>query len=236
MSNYTVHYKSRKDNFHGYMVDGATFARPFDIPIMQPCHVIPKELISFSEAMRTSRDMSNAFVHFYEHDEKIERFWNNPRKYMSKLRSFAGVIAPDYSLCRDFPESLKIWNTYRNYACGYWLQSQGLAVIANIRLSGKNSESYALAGAPRNSVIAIGAHGNIRFPDNQDYFFTDVAKAVNTLHPTAIIVYGTDSYGMFEYPRALGIPIHFFKNHRYAELERTARNDEAAEQRFQVIA
>lgn len=229
-------YKTRKDSFHGFMVDRAIFMGPYDIPALQPCHVIPNELISFNEAMRSTRGKRDAFVHFYEHDEKIERFWRNPKRYLDKLSQFSGVIAPDYSLCRDFPEALKIWNTYRNYACGHWLQSRGLNVVANVRLSGSGSEAYALAGAPKDSVIAIGAHGNIRFADNQDYFYTDIAKIVNFLHPRAIIVYGEDAYGLFEYPKALDIPVRFFKNPRYAELERKYQHDQASKQCFQVTA
>ena len=33
---------------------------------------------------------------------------------------------------------------------------------------------------------------------------------VDALKPSAIIVYGTDSYGAFDYPRSLGIPIKVF--------------------------
>ena len=152
---------------------------------------------------------------------------NNPNRYLSILGQFEGVISSDYSLYRDFPESMKIWNTYRNFASGCWLQSKGLNVIANVRLSGKQSSKYALSGAPHDSVIAIGAHGNIKNIENQDYFYIDVATIVNELHPRAIIVYGPDSKGIFEYPKALGIPLYFFENTRYLRFSRKAPSDQA---------
>lgn len=232
----TVDRKVRHDSFHGFMVDGVTFAEPYDIPKLQPCQIMPTALIPFSTAVSRSCTDFHGFVHFYEDDVKIERFWNNPLKYLARLSKFDGVISPDYSLYRDFPRAMKIWNTYRNYACGAWLQSQRLNVIANIRLSGKNSEDYALAGAPCNSVIAFGAHGNIRPTDNRDYFFIDIAKAVNILHPQAIVVYGTDAYGIFEYPKSLGIPVHFFSNQRYQLLKERRNNDETSEQYFHPAA
>ena len=40
---------------------------------------------------------------------------------------------PDFSTYQDFPEPLKVYNTYRMRAFGYWLTKNGIKVINNIR-------------------------------------------------------------------------------------------------------
>lgn len=106
-----------------------------DMPVIQPCNAIPVELVAFSDAMSPRYRKRGGFVHFFEDDSDIERFWNNPKRYLPRLSQFDGVISPDYSVCYDFPNALKVNNTYRNLASGAWLQSQGLQVIPNVGAS-----------------------------------------------------------------------------------------------------
>ena len=149
------------------------------------------------------------FVHFYEDDADIERFWNNPKKYLPKLKEFDGVIALDYSVCYDFPNALKVNNTYRNLASGAWLQSQGLSVIPNVRCEPLNAD-WSLPAIPRNSVIAFGARASIKRVEDRHMFVSMVRIAVDELHPSAIVWYGADAYGTADYPRSLGVPVYVY--------------------------
>ena len=45
------------------------------------------------------------------------------RKYLNILSKYGGVITPDYSLYRDMPLSMQIWNIFRSRALGSYLQS-----------------------------------------------------------------------------------------------------------------
>jgi len=200
-----------RDVFHAFMINQCKLDEFYDVPIIGECHAVPQSLVSFSEAVRLhSPRYPGTWVHFYENDSYIERFWNSPKKYLKILRHYAGVIAPDYSLCTDFPYPLKQWNNFRNYASGAWLQSKGLLVIANIRLCGPSSAGYALAGAPHACVMAIGTHGNLRNSHNRQRFVEEVELAVDRLSPTTIVAYGSDAYGVFDYPRSLGVPVVVF--------------------------
>ncbi len=132
-------------------------------------------------------------------------------KYAEKLRGFEGFISPDYSLYADFTPAQKIWNTHRNYSSGAWLQqNQGFHVLANVRTDGWDSVPYSLAGAPCGSPIAIGSHGCLKNRLDRARFVKDLHMTVDVLRPSAIIVYGTDAYGVFDYPRSLGIPVTVF--------------------------
>ena len=205
---------SDKDVFHAFMVEGSSFEGPFDIPVLDSIQVDVKGLISFSEARSLKDADSSKFVHFFTDDGRFECFWNSPGRYIEKLKGFAGVIEPDFSTCPNFPEAIKIYNTYRNRACSRWLQNNGIKVIPNVRLD-LNSVGYSLSGIPKKSTICIGSNGCIKNVKNRERFKESLHYVVDVLEPKNIIVYGSDAYGVFDYPRKMGIPISLFPNEMF---------------------
>lgn len=200
------------DVFNEFMLEGVDLAGYYQIPKIHPPRDIPEEIVPFSETVsgRSKPDIKK-WVHFYEDDVKIERFWRRPKYYAQKLRDFGGFISPDYSPYADFTPSQKIWNTHRNYASGAWLQqAMGYDVIANVRTSGWDSIPYALAGAPKDSPIAIGSHGCLKKREDRSAFVADLKMVIDILAPSLILVYGTDAYGALDYPKSLGIPVKAF--------------------------
>lgn len=131
-----------------------------ELPTIQPYNQIPKKLIPFSKAI-SSADY-HQWVHFYEDDWLFERVWRNPQKYISILSKFEGVILPDFSLYRDMPMAMQIWNIYRSRAIGNWLQENQINIIPNIRFGDNRTAYCACDGIPKESVIAIGSHGTIK--------------------------------------------------------------------------
>lgn len=214
--------KGCKDVFHGYMTRAVVRDPETDMPIMARESNVPKGVVSFSEAMDKKNQAFDCYVHFYEHDKSIERFWNSPWKYMKKLSMYAGFIAPDYSVTPDMPKPLREYNTYRNQLIGAWLQTLGYRAICNVRclLSG---DKFSLAGAPKNSLIAIGAVGCIKDRASRNRFEGGLIRLVDELEPTGLVVVGEDAYDVFEHPKEKGIPIHFYQGQtqdRFEELHR----------------
>jgi hypothetical protein len=196
------------DDFHAFMVEGAKFMGLMDLPRLEPVHVDPQTLVSFPDAVggECGSGDPGAFVHFYTDDFRFERFWKNPKKYLPRLLTYGGLIEPDFSTCVSFPAAVKAGNAYRNRACAYWLQCNGATVVPNVRID-ELTKWYALAGIPHESTIAIGAHGCIKNVENRRRFVKSLKIAVDELCPSNIIVAGSDAYGVFDYPRELGIPV-----------------------------
>ena len=69
---------------------------------------------------------------------------------------------------------------------------------------------YSLAGAPRQSPIVVGSHGCLKNREDRARFVQELRMSVDILKPSAILVYGTDSYGAFDYPKQLGISIKVY--------------------------
>lgn len=202
--------KSCKDVFHAYMVEGCEFAGSYNIPIMQPEYKRPKALVSFNEAVSKKPGDLHRFVHFYKDDVKIECFWNSPKRYIEKLSKFDGVIAPDFSVCPDFPQALKIWNTYRNFASGCYLQKLGLNVLPNVRLDGLDSVDYALAAVPRHAVISMGLTGCVQRKEDKERTIEEIRIVTDIVKPEVFIFYGQDTKDVLDYPRTQGVEVIVF--------------------------
>ena len=187
------------------MLEGLDFSRPWDMPVLAPVEAHPTALVPFSVAMHERWRDFDCFVHFYEDDFRFERVWNDPHKYLPKLSKFEGVIMPDFSTCIDFPRPLKMWNCYRNQTLGTWWQEQGLTVIPNARHQPECD--WLVEGLPRESVIAICGRALVKDVAERRRFVRDVRTTVDELRPTAIVYYGSDLYGVMDYPRSLSIPV-----------------------------
>lgn len=206
-----------RDVFRAFLVENAEFDGLFEIPVIRTSNLLPKKLITFSKAMR-SEDY-DCWVCFYEHDDVINRFWNNPKNYFSKLKKFKGVISPDYSLYYDLPFAQQIESTYKGKALGFWLQDNGIEVIPNVRWGDYRSYDLACMGVERGKTIAVGTHGCIKTIDDKNRFIDGFDYIVEKLEPRTVIVYGRVPGKIFNLAQMKGISVvpfesEFGKTHR----------------------
>ena len=212
------------DMWNAVMVRGAEFVLGSDIPIC-PCTAkgIPKKLISYVEAkhihkinLKSNPDYHiDAYVHFYVDDQKFDgprsSIWLYPYEALEVFRHFAGVITVDFSTNADFPDPIKRYNTYRMRALGFWLGSQGISVINNVRWGTEETWDYCFDGIPYNSIIAIGTVASgIRKLENRSDFERGLFKMVEVLNPHTIIIYGSANYVCFKTLINMGIRIISF--------------------------
>lgn len=202
--------KGCKDVFNAFLVALATFAGFFEFPVIYPCYDIPNRLIPFSKCI--SANDHDCWVHFYEDDHLFERLWRNPKRYLPILRCYNGVILPDWSLYRDMPLIMQLWNIYRSRAIGAWLQVNGVKVIPNLRYGDKRTYRFCTDGISRRSVIAVGTHGTLKILEDRDNFVKGLEVVVRRLQPIAIVVYGSCPDSIFQKYRDMGIKIYHFES------------------------
>lgn len=152
---------SSRDVAHAYMTAGVILDQTTGMPVMNPEHDVPRGMISFSEAIRQKQPNYDQYVHFFENDDQIERFWNNPWGYMGKLARFAGFVATDYSTGPGIPDPVRRYNVYRNQLTGSWFQSLGYKALCNVRCPAYGGDYFTI-GAPRESIICVGEVGCVR--------------------------------------------------------------------------
>ncbi len=217
-----------KDIWNAFMVDGADFSlSDHDIPLCQTTLIpneIPNRIITYSEAITIFNKLQkenkefkyDAFVCFYEDDQnfdgKRKGIWVYPKNAYNVLRHFSGIITPDFSTYQDFPIALKIYNTYRMRAFGYWYGSKcGKNVINNVRWGTKETYCFCFDGIPKNSIVAIGTVGGSPFKLLDRKRFEDgLEEMVEKLKPSGMIIYGSANYPCFEKLEEQGIEIFEF--------------------------
>lgn len=202
--------KSCRDIWNAFMVKGAVYTA-HDIPFCPTTATeIPKNIINYQEAeelYRKSVDKENfyinAYVCFYIDDYKFDMgngVWFNYRYAAKVLSHFAGIITPDFSTNQDFAEPLKLYNTYRMRAFGYWYgKILKRKVYNNVRWGTKETYEYCFNGIPTNSIVAIGTcGGNPKMLINRKRFEDGLFEMVRRLSPHTIIVYGSAKYTCFD--------------------------------------
>lgn len=205
-----------------YMVSGAKFSIENDIPFC-PTKVseMPVMIITYKEAKdiyhKELRKGNKGFLHFayvcfYEDDcdfDSIFGIWFRSSQAYKVLSHFAGIITPDFSTYQDFPHPLKLWNTYRMRAFGYWYgEICGGNVINNVRWGTPDTYRYCFDGIPKHSVVAIGTvGGSPRKLIDRNRFEEGLAEMMKVLSPHTIIVYGSANYECFRELERHGIKI-----------------------------
>lgn len=227
-----------KDIFNAYMCRGAIFGRN-DIPHCPTTATnLPEEIITWEEAkniykkqlrVKNKNFIHHAYVCFYMDDYKfdgVHGIWHDSSHALKILRHFAGVITPDFSTCQDFPEPLKIYNTYRMRVFGYWLGANGISVINNVRWGTRESYRYCFDGIDKDSIVAIGTvGGSPRKYVDRIRFERGLDELVRVLHPHTIVFYGSTNYPCIEKLKKQGIKIIGFSSETAKAFERRSNNE-----------
>lgn len=200
------------DVFHSFLVENADYEGVIELPKISTSNYLPKKVITFSKAMSRSCYDFDCWVMFYEHDRKFERLWRNPKQYLEKLKKFKGIISPDFSLYRNMPLVMQMWNTYRNRALSVWLQNNGIEIIPNVRFGDERTFSFCFDGIEKGKTVAIGTLGCIRKKEDKIFFKVGLAYMVNRLSPKNIIVYGGVPDSIFKPYKDMGINIIAFES------------------------
>lgn len=209
----------RLDVFKSKLVDGAQFSERYEFPLLKQAACKPRRAIPFDKASK-SKGEHEQWVHFYIHDRNFECVWNNPTQYLDMLKRFEGVITPDFSLYREMPLAMQIWNTYRNRAMGYWMQSNGISIVPNVRWGDERTYHFAFEGLPIGGTLAISTNGCIQKKLERYYFKKGLAQMVKELSPKTIINYSYTPDDIFEEYRQQDIEIIGIEN--YAQTVRKA--------------
>ena len=212
------------DVWNAFMVEGANFDA-YDIPVCPTtARALPTKLISWPEAKRLHKKAMRkgdkeyhvqAFIRFYVDDVKFDgvrsSVWLFPWRALEVIRHFDGIITPDFSMCQDFPEPIKLFAVYRMRAFGYWAGTMGVQVINNVRWGTRETWGYCFAGIPKHTVVAVGAVASgLRKLENRPLFEEGLGAMILRLLPTVVIVYGSANHASLKQLECRGIKVARF--------------------------
>ena len=165
-------------------------AGKFEIPVLAPVTELkPLEWRCFGER-RTSSVSRETGVHFFTDDYRFTTVWRQPQKYADMFTRAGAVMTPDFSMYRDMPLALQIYNHYRKHWCGQFWQSRGAVVIPTISWSGSESWDFCFDGEPRGGIVAVSTVGVKRDKEAFGLFSAGWSEMLDRLSPKRVIVCG----------------------------------------------
>ena len=163
----------------------------YQMPIINKVDYVPDELIGFNY-VKTTEPRQGLGVHFYIDDYQFERVWNEPDKYIPKLAEFGCVLTPDFSLYREMPMSMKIWNVYRSRLIGQMLQDEGATVIPTLSWCEPDTFKFCFDGIEPGGVVSISTIGVKRDDEAYKIWKDGTDKAMDVIKPSCVVCYGGD--------------------------------------------
>lgn len=160
----------------------------YQMPIILKEDCIPSDLIGFNYAK--TFENKEVGIHFYIDDYQFERIWNSPSEYISLLEEYECVLTPDFSLYREMPIAMMIWNVYRSRLIGQIFQRSGITVIPTVSWCQKETFAFCFDGLPKKSVLSISTIGVKRDPEAFQIWKDGVDEMIRRLDPKALLIYG----------------------------------------------
>lgn len=201
---------------------------PWDIPCVYPAI---RELngsekaISFNYAMTYKGDKDETICHFFVDDYQFERVWTNPDKYVSMLRKFKAVAAPDFSMSDDFPTAIKIYNAYRRAWLTRYFQEHGVCMLPTAEWGGEDTLEYAFAGIPKHSPVCVTAAGVVQNALERQMFEAGLKALKEQIDSTKLNVFGLVKDVPDFIPQIMGdTEIVVYRNENIRRLRESERN------------
>ena len=162
----------------------------FDTPEVNAEKIsLPSQWVEFSAASKEKEPWRTG-VHFFIDDYRFERVWQQPERYATMLKRFGAVAGPDFSLYRDFPQAVQIWNHYRRHWLEAYWQMRGVKVIPCVSWSDEQSFAWCFDGDPSGSTVMISSVGTQADSKSKELFLRGYEAMRERLRPSMVLLYG----------------------------------------------
>lgn len=146
-------------------------------------------LISYTDIKTNDIDENKQKgVHFYIDDYRMEGLYYNPTKSLHRLTQYKFLISPDYSLYKDMPKAVQLFNVFRSRWCGAFWQSKGITVVPNVGWGDASTFDYCFDGIEEGSVVAVGTIGCKK---SKLAFMRGYNEMLKRIKPSAVICFGS---------------------------------------------
>ena len=150
---------------------------------------IPERIQSFS--MSLVHPDYNAWLHFYENDEKCKAYTEGLRPFVEHIKKFKGVVTLDRSIGWCDPLEIQQDADNLNKFSRTQFANNGIPYIINVRFGDEKSYPFCFRDVPQNSILFVGNHGTQRYADYKAVQFAGKCKIIERLHPRILLVYGS---------------------------------------------
>jgi ParB-like chromosome segregation protein Spo0J len=155
---------------------------------ISPTRIVHWGTIGFDERMKDHA------IAFYSEDERFEAaVWEKAIQFIDKLKVVrpAALIQPDFSIWKDDPPAVQIWNTYRSRWCARYWQEAGWKIIPNISFADEQTWEWIFDGIPKQiPCAAIQARTSGGSDKAKQRFLLGLRKFCERVEVGKVFVYG----------------------------------------------
>ena len=159
-----------------------------EIPLIHktPFDLDNNQLIGYDQTKTDDASNIGSVVHFFQDDYKFECLWNNPKPRLSKLKQYAAIMTPQFSIYTEMPAALHMYNIFRSRWVGAYYQAQGLHVIPTVYWGLPQSYWFCFDGIEKGSTVAVTTLGVRK---EKDFFLQGYNEMLRRIEPENIICY-----------------------------------------------
>ena len=173
-----------------FMRNGFETSGKWELPVIKKQKLPSKhiELISIADThMHDSVNNVKKGVHFFSDDYRFVGIYNNPERSWDKLKQYAFLLSPDYSVYAE----MDIWRQLESVAHNRWMgaywQNKGKIVCATLTWSTPSSYEFCFDGVEKGATVAIGMVG---CKQSKTGFMRGYNVMLEKIQPEQIIVFG----------------------------------------------
>ena len=161
----------------------------WDIPDLPRSDVRPTALVPYHERQKIEKAPSGSAIHFFIDDYRFETIWTHPNRGLDRCARVGAALTPDFSMWRDMPLVMQLWQVYRSRWVGAWLLFNGIDVVPTVTWSTPKTFEFAFTGLARGSTVAISTVG-VADKQAKSLFAAGCEALVEAVAPSCVLVYG----------------------------------------------
>lgn len=144
--------------------------------------------------LKYAKSKSKTLLNGFCNDDVLERFWNNPLKYVVAFFEFLRIGSPDFSIYPGMSRYEIEHNVFKNRWLGALWQLYGIKVIPTIGWGDKTTYDICFSGVEPGSMVIISTIGCQK---NTDIFIEGYHEMMKRINPPLVIVIGKIMDGMY---------------------------------------
>jgi Domain of unknown function (DUF4417) len=176
----------------------------YGIPQLEPGPDEPPSMLTawHDPGGRAEAAKAGGALHFFLDDYRFEMTWNRPDRALERVRQVGAALTPDYSLWREMPLAVQLWQVYRARWVGAYWQYCGIRVWPTVSWSTPESYGFCFEGLPEGAPVAVSTVG-VKDAEGRDLFRAGLTELINRVNPSRLLVYGTTQLELTQ----TGIPV-----------------------------
>jgi len=167
------------------------------IPIMRKVNIDTNKVshLKFTSMNNVSKvtEKDSTVLTAFLYDDVLQRYWNNPLKYVDAFKECLGVGTPDFSAYANMDQALIVDSIYKNRWLGCLWQFLGVNSIPTVTWALEDTYQYCFAGIEKGSDVIISTISNSK---NQQEFLKGYNEMIKRIEPNRIFVKGKVFDGM----------------------------------------